>query len=96
MKSSTINNSKKNIRWIQSVLYQIEHYKAEHHNLLKEAVTILDLALWEANIEREDGEGITVKLEVLAAVAIFIIFNNHWHSHFNTVVSYTPLCYFVI
>jgi hypothetical protein len=29
--------------WVQSVLRQIEHYKAEHHNLLKEATTLLEL-----------------------------------------------------
>ena len=43
-------------QWIQSVLRQVEHYKAEHHNLLKVATTILELALWKANLlEREDG-----------------------------------------
>jgi hypothetical protein len=45
--------------WIQSVLRQIEHYKSEHHNLLKEATILLELALWKAKLcqkkEEEDS-----------------------------------------
>ena len=41
--------------WIQSVLRQTDHFKAKHHNLLKVATTILELALWKANLAREDG-----------------------------------------
>jgi hypothetical protein len=45
--------------WIQSVLRQIEHYKAEHNNLLKEATILLELALWKAKLcqkkEEEDS-----------------------------------------
>ena len=42
--------------WVQLVLRRIRYYKAEHHNLLKVAVTILELALWKANLERERME----------------------------------------
>jgi hypothetical protein len=42
--------------WIQSVLRQIEHYKAAHHILLKEATTILELALWKAKLRQKNEE----------------------------------------
>ena len=48
--------------WIQSVLRQTEHYKAEHRNLLKVAATLLELALWKVNLlEREDGGDVLVE-----------------------------------
>jgi hypothetical protein len=37
-------------RWIRSVLQRIEHYKTEHCMLLKEAMTLLELALWKAKL----------------------------------------------
>jgi len=41
--------------WIRSVLRKIEHYKAEHRVLLKEATTLLELAIWKAKLdEKED------------------------------------------
>ena len=36
--------------WIQSVLRKMEHYKAEHRALLKEAATTLELALWKEGL----------------------------------------------
>ena len=36
--------------WIRSVLDRMEHYKAEHQILLKEAMTLLELALWKAEL----------------------------------------------
>eukprot|EP00985_Skeletonema_marinoi_P000882 scaffold360_cov77-Skeletonema_marinoi.AAC.7 len=40
---------------IQTVLRRIEHYRIEHRSLLKEATTLLELALWKANLnEKED------------------------------------------
>jgi hypothetical protein len=36
--------------WIQSVIRNIESYKAEHRALLKEATTLLELALWKAQL----------------------------------------------
>jgi hypothetical protein len=38
-------------RWIRSVLDRIEHYKTEHQIVLKEAMTLLELALWKAKLE---------------------------------------------
>ncbi len=38
------------VQWIRSVINQIGHYKAEHRALLKEATTLLELALWKAKL----------------------------------------------
>ncbi len=43
-------------QWIESVLDKMEHYKAEHQILLKEAMTLLELALWKAKLLRNEGE----------------------------------------
>ena len=37
-------------QWIQSVISKIDHYKAEHGAILKEATTLLELALWKAKL----------------------------------------------
>ncbi|KAK1733649.1 leucine-rich repeat domain-containing protein [Skeletonema marinoi] len=47
--------------WMQSVLDRAEHYKGEHYALLKEGMTILELAVWGAKIveaekERDDND----------------------------------------
>jgi hypothetical protein len=42
--------------WIESVLRRIEHYKAGHNNLLKEATTILELTLWKAKLRQKKEE----------------------------------------
>jgi hypothetical protein len=42
--------------WIQSIIRRIENYKTEHNNLLKEATTLLELALWRAKLRQEDEE----------------------------------------
>eukprot|EP00985_Skeletonema_marinoi_P014477 scaffold7337_cov106-Skeletonema_marinoi.AAC.13 len=42
--------------WIRSVIRLLDHYKAEHKAMLKEATTLLELALWKADLnEREEG-----------------------------------------
>ena len=38
--------------WIQSVIRSTEHYKAEHLTLLGGAMTMLELALWKANLDK--------------------------------------------
>jgi hypothetical protein len=38
--------------WMQRVLRRLEHYEAEHNELLEEATTVLELALWKANLDR--------------------------------------------
>ncbi len=42
--------------WITSVLQRMEHYKTEHQTLLKEAMTLLELALWKAKLLDETDE----------------------------------------
>jgi hypothetical protein len=42
-------------QWIRSVLDKMEHYKTEHKILLKEAMTLLELALWKAKLLNEEG-----------------------------------------
>jgi hypothetical protein len=40
--------------WMRSAYRMMERYKAEHKKLLNEAMTILELALWKANLEETD------------------------------------------
>ena len=42
-------------QWETSVIQRLNHYKAEHIKLLKEAATLLELALWKANLDEIDG-----------------------------------------
>jgi hypothetical protein len=42
--------------WITRVLSRMEHYKSEHKMLVKEAMTLLELALWKAKILNETDE----------------------------------------
>lgn len=43
-------------QWIERVLRKIRHYKRMHYALLKEAISLLELALWKANLIKNDGE----------------------------------------
>ncbi len=42
-------------RWMRSVIYRLDNCKAEHNSLLKEATTLLELALWKANLDNNEG-----------------------------------------
>ena len=42
--------------WMRSVLDRIAHYKSEHRELLKEAMVLLELALWKANLDDNSGD----------------------------------------
>jgi len=42
--------------WMRRVLEKIEHYKSEHYALLKELTTLLELALWKANLDDNVGD----------------------------------------
>jgi hypothetical protein len=43
-------------QWMESVLDKMDHYKAEHLRYVKEATTLLELALWKAKLdEKEDN-----------------------------------------
>lgn len=41
--------------WLQSVTDRVEYYKGEHGRLLKEAATLLELAVWKAKLDQEMG-----------------------------------------
>eukprot|EP00984_Skeletonema_dohrnii_P012740 scaffold5202_cov133-Skeletonema_dohrnii-CCMP3373.AAC.5 len=41
--------------WMRSVSSQLDHYKAQHKAILKEATTVLELALWKANLGNNEG-----------------------------------------
>ena len=43
-------------RWIARVFGRIEHYKSEHEALVKEAMTLLELALWKTKLLTEADE----------------------------------------
>lgn len=43
------------MQWIQSVNTKFERFKAEHMKILKEATTLLELALWKANLDGSEG-----------------------------------------
>jgi len=45
-------------QWMSSVVSRLNHYKAEHILLLKEATTLLELALWKAKIEEKQGDSL--------------------------------------
>eukprot|EP00984_Skeletonema_dohrnii_P001470 scaffold469_cov138-Skeletonema_dohrnii-CCMP3373.AAC.4 len=54
-------------QWMDSVLDKMDHYKAEHCRYVKEAVSLLELALWKATLdEKEDNseEGRAKKAKV--------------------------------
>ena len=41
-------------QWMALVIRQLDHFKHEHYNLLREATTLLELALWKANLADHD------------------------------------------
>eukprot|EP00984_Skeletonema_dohrnii_P013105 scaffold5400_cov105-Skeletonema_dohrnii-CCMP3373.AAC.5 len=43
-------------QWIRSVTRQIGHYKTQHKELLKDATTLLELALWKAKMDEKEEE----------------------------------------
>eukprot|EP00985_Skeletonema_marinoi_P000791 scaffold297_cov104-Skeletonema_marinoi.AAC.1 len=53
--------------WIRSVISQFDHYKAEHILLLKEATTLLELALWKARIEEKEEKEFVEGMEAKRA-----------------------------
>jgi len=50
-------------QWMRSVIHRLDHYKAEHCELLKEATTLLELTLWKANLGDNEGEGGALEIE---------------------------------
>jgi hypothetical protein len=48
-------------RWIRSVLRRMEYCKAEHNRLLKEATTLLELAVWKAKLDEVTAHSLEVQ-----------------------------------
>ena len=48
--------------WIRSVIDRMEHYKNEHNQLLKEDMTLLELALWKAKLDKKDEDNFNLKM----------------------------------
>ena len=42
--------------WITRVLNRMGHYRSEHQIILKEATTLLELALWKANLHDDAAD----------------------------------------
>jgi len=42
-------------QWIRSVIRLLDQYKVEHKAMLKEATALLELALWKANLDNNEG-----------------------------------------
>eukprot|EP00985_Skeletonema_marinoi_P013404 scaffold6632_cov96-Skeletonema_marinoi.AAC.1 len=48
-------------QWIDSVIDKMDHYKAEHHRYVKEALTLLELAVWKAKLAEKEANSATRK-----------------------------------
>ncbi len=48
-------------QWMRKVTSRLDHYKAEHKALLKESTTLLELALWKANLDDKEGDALERK-----------------------------------
>jgi len=44
--------------WIRSVIRRLDYHKAQHKAMLKEATTLLELALWKAKIEEKEEDSL--------------------------------------
>ena len=42
-------------QWMETVFDRLDHYKGEHKALIKEPTTLLELALWKANLDNNEG-----------------------------------------
>ena len=55
-------------QWMRAVIHHLNQYKEEHRKLLKEATTLLELALWKTSLDddggnRLDREGVRITRE---------------------------------
>eukprot|EP00986_Skeletonema_menzelii_P001716 scaffold468_cov133-Skeletonema_menzelii.AAC.8 len=42
-------------QWMESASHRLDCYKTEHHKLVKEATTLLELALWKTKLDDNEG-----------------------------------------
>ena len=59
-------------QWIRTVLDRMEHYKTEHKVLLKEAMTLLELALWKTKLDEENASATRKDNRVTCGASIVI------------------------
>jgi len=64
-------------QWSRSVIRRFDHYKTEHHALLKEATTLLELALWKAKIDEKERECLGEMKAKKAKIDVYI--SIRWH-----------------
>jgi len=69
--------------WMQSVLDSAEQYKVAHYAMLKECMSVLELAVWRANIveaekERERHINNKKKKAVAATPSVSLKIDNEW------------------
>ena len=43
-------------KWIRNVIESMDYCKNEHYRVLKEALTLLELAVWKANLSQKEEE----------------------------------------
>jgi len=53
--------------WIRTVIDIITHYKAEHYRLLKEDMTLLELAIWKAKLDEKEDDNSNQKVQAKKA-----------------------------
>jgi hypothetical protein len=59
-------------QWMERVMERIEHYKSEHYALLKNNMTQLELALWDANLSNVDAAASRDEAHVTCGANIII------------------------
>eukprot|EP00985_Skeletonema_marinoi_P022476 scaffold14366_cov128-Skeletonema_marinoi.AAC.1 len=47
------------IQWVDSVIDKMDHHKAAHHRYVKQALTLLELAVWKAKLDEKDENSAT-------------------------------------
>ena len=53
--------------WIRSVIDRMEHYKTEHNRLLKEEMTLLELAVWMTKLDEKEEDNSNPKIQAKKA-----------------------------
>ena len=53
--------------WIRSVIDRMEHYKTEHNRLLKEDMTLLELAVWMTKLDEKEEDNSNPKIQAKKA-----------------------------
>ena len=60
-------------QWMRLVLQRIEHLSSEHYALLKEDMTLLELALWKPNLPHNVDAAARLEARVTCGANIIIL-----------------------